>query len=110
MLTPKNNANFMRTKILIEVAKHYFNDKFAHADSIPTDIKPEDSKAFRGNLEKDREIIKEQCLTAMGFSPDDGIHSDSYSLDEFGKMALERKALVASQIAVIPSACNRCSK
>ena len=100
----------MRAKILIEVAKHYFDDKFAHADHIPTDIKPDDSTPFRGSLEKDRQIIKEQCLTAMGFSPDDGIDANAHTLAEFGKMALERKVLVASQIAVIPSACNRCAK
>lgn len=110
MLTPKNNANFMRAKILIEVAKHYFDNKFANADKIPADIKPDDSTPFRGSLSKDRQIIREQCLTSMGFSLDDGIDADSHTLAEFGKMALERKVLVASQIAVIPEACNRCAK
>lgn len=110
MLTPKNNVNFMRNKILLKVAESFLKDRFATADDIITELKPEDSAPVRGSLEKDRAVIKEQCLAAMGFSPDDGLNPEDYTLKGFGEKALNRNQLIASQIAVIPNACAACKK
>ena len=34
MLIPKNNANQMRTRILIKIAESYFADKFKNAEPL----------------------------------------------------------------------------
>lgn len=44
MLIPKNNANLMRTKILIKIAESYLQDKFENADRIPLELRPKDSQ------------------------------------------------------------------
>lgn len=41
MLIPKNNANQMRTRILIKIAESYFADKFKNADRIPLELAAE---------------------------------------------------------------------
>ena len=48
MLIPKNNANQMRTRILIKIAESYFADKFKNADRIPLD--PPERDGFRALL------------------------------------------------------------
>jgi len=42
VLIPKNNANQMRTRILIKIAESYFADKFKNADRIPLELRPKE--------------------------------------------------------------------
>ena len=44
MLIPKNNANQMRTRILIKIAESYFADKFKNADRIPLELRPKEQQ------------------------------------------------------------------
>lgn len=50
MLTPKNNASFLRTEILLQVAKSFLEDRFANADRIPEIIRPDGSQPLREAL------------------------------------------------------------
>ena len=57
MLIPKNNANQMRTRILIKIAESYFADKFKNADRIPLELRPKEqqpmsSKAWHSTAKK----------------------------------------------------------
>ena len=42
MLTPKNNAFYMRTEMLVQVAKSYLKDRLATADEIPETMRLND--------------------------------------------------------------------
>ena len=48
MLIPKNNANQMRTRILIKIAESYFADKFKNADRIPLELRPKEQQPSDG--------------------------------------------------------------
>lgn len=67
MLTPKNNASFLRTEILLQVAKSFLEDRFANADRIPEIIRPDGSQPLRGSLDADRTYIKYAAIAANGF-------------------------------------------
>lgn len=106
MLTPKNNASFLRTEVLLKVAQSFFADRFASADTIPAQIRPEGSTPLRASLQADRDYIAYCCMAAMGFNPEDS--SIETSLSQYGTLALERNKAPKSQLSVIHSACAAC--
>lgn len=109
MLTPKNNVNAMRNAILTKVAKSYLENRFQDADALPEQLIPDGSTPIRGSLQRDREIVKEQCLAAMGICPEEIVASEK-TLNEFGQDALQREFLCANKISVIHNACAACMR
>ena len=107
MLTPKNNASFLRVEILQKVAKSFLENRFADADKLPEIIRPEGSTPLRGTLEADRTYIKYAAMAAMGFDPD-AEHESGLSLNEYGKKALERTSAAPSVLSVIKASCAGC--
>lgn len=109
MLTPKNNAFYMRTEMLVKVAQSYLKDRLATANEIPNEVYPDESTPMRGSLEKDREITKFRAMAAMGIDVTDE-NNWSKSLNECGQEALARTQAPKNKIMVIKSACNACKK
>ncbi len=109
MLTPKNNAFYMRTEMLVKVAESYLKDRLATADEIPAQVYPDGSIPMRGSLEKDREITKFRAMAAMGIDVTDEANW-SKSLNQCGQEALARTQAPLNKIMVIESACNACPK
>ena len=99
----------MRHNILKEVARSYLNDRFADIDNVPSSLIPEDAAPIRGSIARDREIVKEQCLAAMGICPEES-DAAAQSLSEFAQTALQRQQLCANKISVIHNACAACMK
>lgn len=67
MLIPKNNANQMRTRILIKIAESYFADKFKNADRIPLELRPKEQQPSRCCIYKDRAVLKYRCMSSLAF-------------------------------------------
>ncbi len=108
MLNPKNNAAFLRLAVLTGVAKSFLENSFADIDNLPNTVIPENGKALRGSITKDRQIVKEQCLAAMGFTP---VNEDvNAPLSEFAEKVLARKTLEKATVSVLPEACAACMK
>ena len=107
MLTPKNNASFLRTEILLQVAKSFLEDRFANADRIPEIIRPDGSQPLRGSLDADRTYIKYAAIAAMGFDPDTE-HGTDISLNGYGQKALDRTTAAPSVLSVIKASCAAC--
>ena len=99
----------MRHNILKEVVRSYLNDRFADIDNVPSSLIPEDAAPIRGSIARDREIVKEQCLAAMGICPEES-DAAAQSLSEFAQTALQRQQLCANKISVIHNACAACMK
>lgn len=109
MLTPKNNAFYMRTEMLVKVAASYLKDRLATADEIPSEVYADGCVPARGSLERDRDITKFRAMAAMGIDITDEANW-SKSLNECGQEALARTQAPLNKIMVIKSACNACKK
>ena len=90
MLIPKNNANQMRTRILIKIAESYFADKFKNADRIPLELRPKEQQPSRCCIYKDRAVLKYRCMSSLGFSPERKKTDELKTLAQYGEEALER--------------------
>ena len=108
MLNPKNNAAFLRAEVLKGVAKSFLENNFDNADDLPALIVPEDAKPLRGSLEKDREVVKQQCLAAMGWTPCEV--DENAGLKEMAQKALARQTAERATVSVLPHACDACPK
>lgn len=109
MLIPKNNANLMRTKILIKLAQSYLENKFKDADRIPLELRPKDGEVSRCCVYKDRAVLKYRCMAGLGHCPEDET-DELTSLREYGEQALEREHAAANRLSVIDIACSACVK
>ena len=87
MLIPKNNANLMRTKILIKLAESYLENKFEDADRIPLALRPKDGEVSRCCVYKDRAVLKYRCMAGLGHCPEEET-DELTSLKEYGQEAL----------------------
>ncbi len=109
MLTQKNKVSAMRRNILTEVVKSYLTTRFSDANEIPARLIPDDATPIRGSIAHDREIIKEECLAAMGICPED-VNAEAKSLAAFAQDALKRETLCTDKISVVHTACAACKK
>ncbi len=106
MLTPKNNAAFMRLAVLTAVAKSFMENNFADIDNVPNLILPDDTPAKRGSLGRDRLVVKMQCAAAMGYTP--AFLPLDTKLSELVGETLARTAPQKATVSVIREACNAC--
>lgn len=109
MLIPKNNANLMRTKILIKLAQSYLEDKFQDADRIPLELRPKDGEVSRCCVYKDRAVLKYRCMAGLGHCPEEET-DELTSLREYGEQALQRTQAAKNKLSVIDIACSACIK
>ncbi len=109
MLIPKNNANLMRTKILIKLAQSYLENKFADADRIPLELRPKDGEVSRCCVYKDRAVLKYRCMAGLGHCPEEET-DELTTLKEYGEQALERRQAAKNKLSVIDIACSACIK
>jgi len=109
MLTAKNNLFPIRNNILEKVAASFINHNFANIDDVPAEVIPENSVCYHGNIDKDRNIVKQICLAVMGFCPEDDA-DENKKLSDYAKEALERTILPRSKLSVINEACMACRK
>lgn len=107
MLTPKNNANQMRTRILIKIVEKFLQGRFADADRIPLELRPKDYPHNRCCIYKDRAILKYRCMASMGFGPEDEA-DELTSLKDYGQLALSRSTHPVNKLSVITDACSGC--
>ena len=84
MLIPKNNANQMRTRILVKIVEKFLQGRFADADRIPLELRPKGGEVSRCCIYKDRAILKYRCMASMGFAPEDET-DELTSLKEYGE-------------------------
>lgn len=106
MLTPKNNVAAMRLNVLSKVAESFLKNNFADIDQLPENIKPADGKIVRGSLDKDRQVVKEQIMAVLGFTPAD--EDINRPLSAFAQEALGRQCAPIATVSVLPSACAAC--
>ena len=109
MLIPKNNANLMRTKILIKLAESYLTDKFADADRIPLELRPKETQPSRCCVYKDRAVLKYRCMAGLGHCPEEET-DELKTLREYGNEALDRRQAPKNKLSVIDIACSACIK
>lgn len=107
MLIPKNNANQMRTRILIKIVEKFLQGRFADADRIPLELRPKNEPFSRCCIYKDRAILKYRCMASMGYGPEDE-KDELTSLKDYGLAAMERKDHPTNKLSVITDACSGC--
>ncbi len=108
MLNPKNNAAFLRTAVLLNVAKSFLENNLQNADNLPTIIVPDSAQPLRGSLEQDRQVVKQQCLAAMGWTPCEV--DENATLNQMAQKALNRQVAEKATVSVLPHACDACPR
>ncbi|MBO6289373.1 MAG: 4Fe-4S binding protein [Alphaproteobacteria bacterium] len=106
MLNPKNNAAFIRTAVLVNVARSFIQHNLENIDDVPNIILPDDTPSKRGSLGRDRLVVKAQCMAAMGYTPS-WVDTNS-ELSALAQEALKRTAPLKATVSVIKEACNAC--
>ncbi len=106
MLTPKNNVAQMRLEVLTKVAASCLQNNFSDLDAMPGALAAAKGKVMRGTADRDRQVIKEQIIAALGFTP--ASEDVTRPLSEFATAALERKKAATATVSVLPSACAAC--
>ncbi|MDO4183979.1 MAG: monomeric [FeFe] hydrogenase [Rhodospirillales bacterium] len=109
MLTPKNNANQMRTRILVKIVEKFLQNRFNDADRIPLELRPKGEPFNRCCIYKDRAILKYRCMAGMGFAPEDE-KDELTTLREYGEQAMARTQHAPNKLSVITDACSACIK
>lgn len=107
MLAAKNNVTTMRLNVLTKVVESFLND-FKDIDKLPETLSPDETKPVRGSKEKDRQVLKEQIVSMLGFTPEK--EDFSHPLSFFAAEALKRTQAPLATISVLPSACAACMK
>lgn len=108
MLTAKNNVATLRAEVLTKVAQSFLQNNFADIEGLPTVIAADDKKPLRGSVAKDRQVLKEQIVSVLGFTPEN--EDLTRSLADFTQEALKRKSAPTATVSVLPSACAACKK
>ena len=106
MLNPKNNAAFIRTAVLVNVARSFIQHNLENIDDVPNIIVPDDTPSKRGSLGRDRLVVKAQCMAAMGYTP--SWVDTNFELSALAQEALKRTAPLKATVSVIKEACNAC--
>lgn len=108
MLTPKNNVATMRLNVLTKTAESFLKNNFSEIDSLPETLAPENGKVMRDSLNSDRQVIKEQIISVLGFTP--AQEDVTKPLSIFADEALKRNSAAPATVCVLPSACAACMK
>ena len=90
----------------------FFDDRLLEeVDKIPQRIiRKDDSDPFRCCIYKDREIVKQRCITALGFGLENEDEIDGRLLSDYAKEALLRKKHGEPILTFINEACKACVK
>ena len=106
----RDNASYLRREVAVRLVRAYFQGALLEsADRIPFDMRPKDSEAtFRCCVFKERAILRQRCISALGFSVEE---DDEYKpLSQYAKEALERERPEEPVLTFVDIACQGCVK
>lgn len=107
MLNINNGAAQIKREILVRIAKLQFEGKLEDGvHSIPREMAPKNSEAFRCCVYHDREILRMRVMARLGHSVED--YDDEKKLAEYAREALEREKPTEPMLTVLDEACNAC--
>ena len=86
MLAAKNNVSAIRFEVLSKVAESFLKNNFADINDLPQILAGD--KALRGSVAKDVQVLKEQIISVLGFTPEN--EDLNRSLTDFAQSALAR--------------------
>lgn len=103
-----NNATRLRREVLIRLARACFAGTLqADVDRIPYTIRPKDEAPSRCCIYKDRAVLRDRCVAAMGFRIEEET-DDSTPLHAYATAALERDRPEGPVMTVLDIACKGC--
>ncbi len=105
----ENKTTFLRREILTRIASLLFEHQDAKAiDKLPAQIIPRDAEPYRCCIFKDRELIRQRAIAALGFSVDDEAEVEQYLLSEYADMAFQREQPTFPILTFLDDACRAC--
>lgn len=104
----QNTISNLKEDILINVIKAFDTENFEEsARKIPYVMRPKNTEvALRCCIYKERAIIKDRAIAALGFSNEDD--DETVSLSSYAKAATERKKPDEKMLTVLQAACKGC--
>lgn len=110
-LSNKNMVCALRLGVIGHVAQAFWNGRLAETvDRIPHDMRPRNGrKQTRCCIYKDRAILRERIIAALGFRLEDE-QDDSIPLRQFAQRALEEQTPRLPVLTICDIACHSCMK
>lgn len=103
-----NQTTYLRREILSEVAKVFFEGDLNEINRLPFQVIPSNSQPIRCCIEKDRYLVKERAVAAMGFDIEDEDKIDRSLLSDFAREAMERSQIQEPILTFMNEACKSC--
>jgi [FeFe] hydrogenase (group B1/B3) len=106
-----NKIILLRKEIITNIARLCFNDKLLEdIDKLPQQIiKKDDKESFRCCIYKDRELIKQRIIAALGFSLEMEDCDENFP-SFYANIALHRNKIEEPILTFIDEACKSCVK
>ena len=107
MLNINNNANSIKTEILIRIIKLQLEGNLQKGvHYIPKQMAPKGSEPFSCCIYHDREILRQRVIARLGCSVEK--LDEEAALEDFANEALERESPTWPMLTVLHEACHAC--
>jgi [FeFe] hydrogenase (group B1/B3) len=106
-----NRTVYIRREIMGRIAKLFFEGKLeSEIDRIPMKVISRKAVPHRCCIEKDREMVRQRVISALGFGLENEDEIDMKLLSDFAKEAFEREKIESPILTFIAEGCNACVK
>jgi len=104
-----NRTTFLKRKVLTAVAELFFADRMLEdINRLPAKLIPRSATPHRCCIEKDREIIRQRIIAALGFGLEDETEVDMTLLSDYAKKSLRRENPDATILSFMDEGCKAC--
>lgn len=103
-----NDVQHLKIEILVRLVEAFLSDDFVkNARLIPYDMRPKGAKVpYRCCIYKERAILKDRLIAALGFAIEDD--NEAISLSEYAANSLKRNCPEEIPLTVLGAACKAC--
>jgi hypothetical protein len=108
----QDNITVIRKKIISRISGLCYDNKLIEEiDKLPQRIiKKESKESFRCCIYKDRELVKQRIIAALGFGLENEDEIDDNLPSDYAKLALKREKPDEPILTFIDEACKACLK
>ena len=105
----ENQTALIRYNINKMIARLFLEDRLIEdINRVPMRMVPHDSSSYRCCVYKDREMIKQRTIAALGFDLEDNINIEHTLLSDYARLAVKREEPNFPILTFLDIACQSC--
>ena len=106
-----NRTIYIKREIMGVIARLFFSGRLVEEiDRLPAKIIRRKDTPHRCCIQKDREIVRQRAVSALGFGLENEDEIDEKLLSDFAREALAREKIESPILTFISEGCNSCVK